>query len=163
MLVEEVMSKRVATIDCNKTVLDACKQYSEQRVGSLVAMNEKLIVGIITERDIIERVILKNLDPATITVREIMSQNIKTIHSLAPVQKASQIMKENNIKKLPVIKNNEIVGIITVTDISRAISAFSTMLDALIDSYEKNRKIIETMFDEWGMLLKNLEHYREVA
>jgi len=163
LLVEEVMSKRVAAIDCNETVLNACKQYSEQHVGSLVVMNEKIIVGIITERDIIERAILKNRNPATIKVREIMSQNIKTIHSLAPLQKASHIMKENNIKKLPVIKNNEIVGIITVTDISRTISAFSTMLDRLIESYEKNRKTIETMFDEWGTLLKNLEHYKEIS
>jgi predicted transcriptional regulator len=92
-----------------------------------------------------------------------MSQNIKTIHSLASLQKAAQIMRENNIKKLPVILNNEIVGIITVTDISRAISAFSKMLDDLTQSYEKNRKTIEDIMEEWGAIINSLKHYRELT
>ena len=163
MLVEEVMTKNVVNIDCNETVFNACKRYSEHRVGCLVVMDNKIIVGIITERDTIERIILANQDPKTTKVREIMSQNIKTIHSLAPLQKAAQIMKENNIKKLPVILNNEIVGIITVTDISRAISAFSKMLDDLTQSYEKNRKTIEDTMEEWGAIINNLKHYRELT
>jgi len=163
MLVEEVMTKDVVNIDCNETVFNACKRYSEHRVGCLVVMDNEIIVGIITERDTIERIILANQDPKTTKVREIMSQNIKTIHSLAPLQKAAQIMKENNIKKLPVILNNEIVGIITVTDISRAISAFSKMLDDLTQSYEKNRKAIEDIMEEWGAIINNLKHYRELT
>jgi len=163
MLVEEVMTKDVINIDCNETVFNACKRYSEHRVGCLVVMDNEIIVGIITERDTIERIILANQDPKTTKVREIMSQNIKTIHSLATLQKAAQIMKENNIKKLPVILNNEIVGIITVTDISRAISAFSKMLDDLTQSYEKNRKAIEDIMEEWGAIINNLKHYRELT
>jgi len=63
MLVEEVMTKNVVTIDCNKTVFDACEIYSSKRVGSLVVMDRDLIVGIVTERDTIERVILNNRNP----------------------------------------------------------------------------------------------------
>jgi CBS domain-containing protein len=163
MLVEEVMTKNVVSIDCNETVFNACKEYSKHKVGCLVVMDKKIIVGIITERDTIERIILANRDPKTTKVREIMSQNIKTIHSLASLQKAAQIMRENNIKKLPVILNNEIVGIITVTDISRAISAFSKMLDDLTQSYEKNRKTIEDIMEEWGAIINSLKHYRELT
>jgi len=162
MLVEEVMTKNVVSIDCNETVFNACKRYGEHQVGCLVVMDNKIIVGIITERDTIERIILANRDPKTTKVREIMSQNIKTIHSLAPLQKAAQTMRENDIKKLPVILNNEIVGIITVTDISRAISAFSDMLSKLTESYETNRKTIENIMDEWGAILNSLNHYREL-
>ena len=163
MLVEEVMAKEVVDIDCNKTVYEACKKYSENKVGCLVVMDNNIIVGIITERDIIERVILQNKDPNKIKIVEIMSQNIKTVHALSPIEKAAEIMRENNIKKLPVILNNEIVGIITVTDISQAVSAFSELLGRLTDSYEKNRKMLENMMDEWATIITSIKHYQKMT
>jgi predicted transcriptional regulator len=63
MLVEEVMTGNVVTIDCNKYVYDACKIFVDNKVGCLVVMDRDIIVGIVTERDTIERVILQNLDP----------------------------------------------------------------------------------------------------
>ena len=160
MLVEEIMTKNVVTIGCNETVLDACKKYTDYKVGCLVVMDDKIIVGLVTERDIIERVIVTEKDPTT-KVREIMSRNIKTVHALAPVEKAAEIMREHNIKKLPVILNNEIVGIVTVTDISRAVSAFSEMLSELVTCYEKNREYIEQMMKDWGEIIKSLKTYRD--
>jgi flagellar biosynthesis chaperone FliJ len=71
-------------------------------------------------------------------------------------------MGEYNIKKLPVILNNEIVGIITVTDISRAIPAFSEAIDDLIQFYAESRKNIETMMDEWEEMVIGLKNYREI-
>ena len=163
MLVEEVMARDVVDIDCNKTVYEACKKYGENKVGCLVVMDKNLIVGIVTERDTIERVILQNKDPKKTKVREIMSQNIKTVHALSPVEKAAEIMRENKIKKLPVILNNEIVGIITVTDVSRAISAFSELLDNLATSYEKNREMLENMMKEWAAIINSIKHYQKIT
>ena len=163
MLVEEVMAREVVEIDCDKTVYEACKKYSQNRVGCLVVMDKKLIVGIVTERDAIERVILQNKDPKKTKIREIMSQNIKTVHALSPVEKAAEIMRENKIKKLPVILNNEIVGIVTVTDISRAVSAFSELLDNLATSYEKNREMLENMMQEWATIINSIKHYQKTT
>lgn len=162
MLVQDVMTKNVVTIDCNETVFDACKKYKDYKVGCLVVMDKKIIVGIVTERDIIERVILMDGNPKTTMIRDIMSANIKTVHALAPVEKAAEIMKENNIKKLPVISNNEIVGIITVTDMSRALSTFSEAIDDLIQFYTKSKKNIETMMEEWKEMIIELKNYREM-
>lgn len=120
MLVREVMTKKVITIDANETVFDACIKYRDHKVGCLVVVENNICVGIVTERDLIERTICKNRDPHTTKVKDIMSRNVKTIHALDTLEKAIEIMKENNIKKLPVIVENKIVGIITVTDISRA-------------------------------------------
>jgi len=116
------------------------KDIKITKLAALLFMDKKIIVGIVTERDIIERAILADRDPKTTLVRDIMSANIKTVHALAPVEKAAEIMGENNIKKLPVILNNEMVGIITVTDISRAIPAFSEAIDDLIQFYAESRK-----------------------
>lgn len=162
MLIQDVMTKSVVTIDCNETVFEACKRYKEYKVGCLVVMDGKIIVGIVTERDIIERAILADKDPKITLVREIMSANIKTVHAMAPVEKAAEIMKESNIKKLPVILNNEIVGIITVTDMSRAIPTFSEGIDDLIQFYAESRKNIETMMDEWEEMIIGLKTYRDI-
>ncbi|KYK21790.1 hypothetical protein AYK21_04540 [Thermoplasmatales archaeon SG8-52-2] len=157
MLVEEVMTRNVVTIDSNDTVYDACKTYSEIKVGSLVVMNRDMIVGIITERDIIERAILQKKNPTKTKIREIMSPHIKTIHALAPIEKAVQIMKENNIKKLPVILNNDIVGIITETDISQTVEFFSEALEELTKLYNESKEDIEKILERWGNILYNLK------
>ena len=162
MLVEEIMSRDVVSIDCNKAVIDACKVYSKHKVGSLVVMDKNIIVGIITERDTIERVILQNKDPKKTKVREIMSPNIITVHALAPLERAAQIMKESDIKKLPVILNNEIVGIITETDLSRTIDTFSGAIEELINFYTDSKNSIERILDDWGDLLIKLKGYKKL-
>ncbi|MEM0465975.1 MAG: CBS domain-containing protein [Candidatus Thermoplasmatota archaeon] len=121
MQVSEIMTKNVVTIECDQTVVKACERYKQMGVGCLVVMKGNLIVGILTERDIIERVILEGRDPYTTSVDAIMTKNIKTIHASAPVEKAAEMMKKYRIKKLPVVLNNEIVGIVTVTDLANAL------------------------------------------
>ena len=120
MLVKEAMTKNVITIDKNKTVLDACNMYKDYKIGCLVVTDDGKCVGIVTERDLIERTMCKEKSPRLTKVSEIMSSNIKTVHSLDTLEKALEIMKKNSIKKLPVVVKEGIVGIITVTDISNA-------------------------------------------
>jgi len=157
MLVEEVMTRDVVTIDCNNNVYDACKIFVENKVGCLVVMDRDIIVGIVTERDTIERVILQNLDPNNTKIREIMSQNIKTIHALTPLEKAAQIMKDNKIKKLPVIQNNEIVGIVTETDLTQTIELFSGTIEELEKFYVETKDNIKKIMEEWGNILFSLK------
>lgn len=120
VLVKDIMKKNVVTIDVNDTVFSACIKYRDEKVGSLIVIDEKRCVGIVTERDIIERVICLLRDPETTKVSEIMSTDVKTIHRLDKIEKATEILKENNIKKLPVVSDDVLVGIVTVTDISKA-------------------------------------------
>ena len=120
MFVKDVMTKQVVAINQNATVLDACNKYRDFKVGCLVVTDDEgNCVGIATERDIIERTMCHHRNPEQTKVREIMSSKIITVQALDTLEKASKIMNENNIKKLPVILNEELVGIITVTDISR--------------------------------------------
>ena len=163
MLVEEIMSRKIVNIDCNNTVFEACKVFSESKVGCLVVMDKKIIVGIVTERDTIERVILQNRDSKKTKVREIMSPNIITIHALAPIVRAAKIMNESNIKKLPVILNNETVGIITETDLSLIIDAFSEAIEALVQFYSETRENVEKIMDDWEGLLVNLKDLKKLA
>lgn len=119
MLVKEVMIKNVITIDKDETVLQACNIYRDKKIGCLIVTDCGSCVGIVTERDLIERSICDQRNPQQTKIGEIMSSDIKTIHALDNVEKAIQLMMENNIKKLPVVVSEGIVGIITVTDISK--------------------------------------------
>ena len=139
MLVSEIMSKDVVTVENNKSVFDACNIYRDCGVGSLVVMKEGIVVGILTERDIIERVIVDQKDPKETKVEEIMSKDIKTVHASARVEKAVEIMRENKIKKLPVILNNNIFGIVTITDIANILPDISKLLDEEIQN-SKNKE-----------------------
>jgi CBS domain-containing protein len=154
MLVEEVMTRNIIDIDSKKSVFDACKQLSKNKVGILVIMNEDIPVGIITETDVIEKVIMQNRNSKKTKVTEIMTSNIKTIHALAPLEKAAKIMKENKIKKLPVILNNEIVGIITETDMTKTIEAFSEILEEMTTFYAESREIMEKMLSDWKSIIE---------
>lgn len=162
MLVQEIMTKNIVSINCNSSILDACKKFVSNNVGSLVVMDKDLNVGIITERDIIREILLVNGEPKKTKVLDIMSSNIKTIHALTPIEKAADIMKGYNIKKLPVILNNEIVGIVTENDLSRTIHAFSDAIDELTHFYENSREDIEKMMDDWGNILIGLRNYKKL-
>jgi CBS domain-containing protein len=120
MIVEEIMTKKIITMDCNKTILDACNKYRDTKVGSLIITSEDRLVGIVTERDLIERTICMHRNPETIKIKEIMSKDIKTIQLYDRVEKALDIIKKYKIKKLPVISNEKLEGIITITDIAHS-------------------------------------------
>jgi CBS domain-containing protein len=120
MLVKEIMTKNVVTIDANASVFDACMMYKEKKVGCLVVVDDETCVGVVTERDLIERSICQRRDPEKTKVREIMSQNIKVVYALDTAEKALETMKQYKIKKLPVISSEKVVGIVTITDIAEA-------------------------------------------
>jgi CBS domain-containing protein len=131
MFVKEIMTPNVVTIGCRDSVLAACQKYKDLCVGCLVVMDNNIVVGILTERDIIERIIVDQKNPKRTKVEDIMSKNIKTIHASARIEQAAEMMKTYRIKKLPVILNNEIKGIVTATDITNHMPEFSIELKKL--------------------------------
>lgn len=161
MLVQDIMTKNIVKIQSDKSVFEACKEYSKNKVGSLIVMNKDIIVGIVTERDIIERVILNKKNPGKTKILNIMSKDIKTIHALAPLEKAAKMMNECNIKKLPVILNNELVGILTETDLTQTIEMFSDTVEELTKFYAVSRENIETMMNKWEDFIVTLKNYRK--
>jgi CBS domain-containing protein len=120
MLVKEIMTGQVITVDADASVLDVCNIYKQKKVGCLVVTKNGLCVGIVTERDIIERTLCQLKDPQKTKVDQIMSQHIKVVNALDTVEKSLQMMKDYKIKKLPVISSEKVVGIITITDIAKA-------------------------------------------
>jgi len=117
MQVKQAMTRNVLVTSPDFSVRSAAKVMAEQRVGSLVVQQDNKIVGIITELDIIWKVVANDKDPNTTTVGEVMSKKVITIRADQTLEEASALMVEHKIKKLPVLEKDKLVGIITATDL----------------------------------------------
>jgi len=120
MLVKEIMITDIISIDYDKSIFNTSQLYKEHKVGSILITEGGKCVGIVTERNIIERCLCEKKDPENTPISEIMTTDPITVHKLDSIEKAVDLMKTNNIKKLPVITEDEVVGIITMTDIAYA-------------------------------------------
>jgi len=116
--VEEVMTKNVISIDSSLTVKDAAQMMTDAKVGCLVVTKDNAPAGMLTERDLVRRVI--SIDkPSSTPVSEIMSTPLITAKPDYNLWELAQTMKTKKIHKIPVEKDNRLVGIITATDIVR--------------------------------------------
>ena len=117
MKIKEIM-KNIKAIDPDSTVKEAAVLMGKNSFGSLVVVNDrKKVVGIITERDILKKVTALDKSPSKLSVKEVMTPKVITIESNAPLDDAVYLMIKHKIKRLPVLDNNELAGIITSTDI----------------------------------------------
>ena len=139
MRVEEIMADKLVTVNVNDTVKHACDKYRDYKVGCLVVTDNDQIAGLVTERDVIERTICKNKDPNLTIIKEIMSSDIKTVNSYDRIEEALEVMKKNKIKKLPVVLNDRLVGIITLTDIAYTRPSIKKFLEIKEDTVKTNK------------------------
>ena len=138
--VSEIMSeKEVVTIipGLGKTAQDIANLMAKKKVGSIIVVDKKSQpLGIITERDMIKRVCLKNIPAGRIEIEEIMSSPLITIMSYDSVELASRIMTRNKIKRLAVLEeDNRITGLLSVSDITRHLAKI------LLDDYKRYRSL----------------------
>jgi CBS domain-containing protein len=113
------MTKDVVAVDENTTALDAARLMTEKGISSLIIEKDHAPVGIISERDFVKKICLKDRLPSTINVGSIMSK-IQTYASPdTPVDVAVQRMVNHKIRRLPVISDGKVIGIITVTDLAK--------------------------------------------
>lgn len=118
MIVKEVMNRNVKTVRPEDTVKDAASIMNNHRIGSLVVVSGTgEVVGILTERDILTDVVATGKSADEVKVSEIMTPNIVTITPDKTLEEAADIMTENRIKKLPVVHEGRLVGIVTATDL----------------------------------------------
>ena len=108
---------RVATVPPEMTVIDALKLMAEQNIGSVVVMKEEKFAGIMTERDYSRKVILKGRHSSETKVGEIMSTDFPYVSMNDTVESCMQLMTSHRLRYLPVIENEQLVGIISINDL----------------------------------------------
>lgn len=120
MKVNECMSHNVMWVNPETPIYDCANIMAEHKIGCVPVCNDKKnVVGLVTDRDILLRAFCCEKDAKATPVSEIMSTNIYCCASNDPITTAEKIMSENQIRRLPVIDNNKIVGILSIGDIGR--------------------------------------------
>ncbi|MEA2089614.1 MAG: CBS domain-containing protein [Thermoproteota archaeon] len=119
MIVEDFMTKDVVTVDVNATVKTAVNVMNHYEIGCLIVVKDGGAVGILTERDLLKRILSKSRLPEDALVSEVMSKPLVVVSPHMELEEATRIMLRRNIKKLPVVKDDRLVGIVTLTDITR--------------------------------------------
>lgn len=117
--VKDIMTKNVKTISPSATMAEAARLMRKNRIGCLVVVEGSKPVGIITERDIAYKIVAEEKSSDT-TVKEVMTRELKTIDKEKTMKDAARIMAAHVIRRLPVVENKELIGIITLEDVMRA-------------------------------------------
>jgi signal-transduction protein with cAMP-binding, CBS, and nucleotidyltransferase domain len=146
MNVRELMVKNVVTVDKDMTVQLAAGTMNKKRIGCLVAVDREGAKGILTERDMLIRVLEAGKDPKTTKVSDVMTQSIIFGNPTMQLVEATHLMFQNRIKKLPILEDNRLVGLVTLTDIARATSCDKKTID-LIEALSNIHKISSSQED----------------
>jgi len=123
LTIGDAMVKNVITVESDYTVKHVAEIMNRYVIGCVIVMEEKKIVGIITERDILRKIIAVAKDPEKTFAREIMSTPVIVVGPKMPLEKALKLMFEHKIKKFPVMEHHpgkeKLLGLVTLTDIAR--------------------------------------------
>ena len=131
----EVKGSKVYTIDPATPIVDAVKEMADKKIGALVVIDTKGVKGIITEQDFTRRVILKDLDSEATRVKDVMT---KRIDFLQPQQNTSDglaIMTDKCVRHLPVLENEELVGMISIGDLVKEVISEQEYIISQLENY----------------------------
>lgn len=120
MDVQDIMVVRVISIRADATVKEAVDLMNQHEIGCLIVKKNDEVEGIITERDILKRVVSESKNAEQIKVSEAMSKPLIVGGPTMYIEDAARLMFRKNIKKLPIMDNDKIIGIITLSDIAKA-------------------------------------------
>jgi signal-transduction protein with cAMP-binding, CBS, and nucleotidyltransferase domain len=119
--VKDIMKKDLITVDSAKSIKDAASLMNSQDVGCVIVTKESIPVGILTDRDFVKRIAAEEKQLSE-PIGQVMSSPLVSVKPDDTVWDAAQVMKVNNIHKVPVQDGNEIIGIVTSTDLVKICS-----------------------------------------
>ena len=138
VLVRDVMAKDVRVVRPDTSVKEVVATMNKFDIGSIVVVQGDRPIGIITERDILRRLVEPCLAPETLTARQVMTSPVLTIIETASIEEAAKLMVRKRVKKLPVVNNQKLVGIVTFTDIVTKVPTMLSILEELVRPYRRS-------------------------
>jgi CBS domain-containing protein len=117
--IKEVMTRDVRACEPNATVAQAAKVMAQEDVGPVPIVEDGRLAGLVTDRDIVVRVVAEGRDPNTTTVREIASTKLVTVSPDDDLDEALKLLAERQVRRLPVVEGDRLVGIVAQADIAR--------------------------------------------
>jgi CBS domain-containing protein len=127
--VEEIMTRDPRTANADDTIVEAARIMRDSDIGDVVIMQDGQVGGILTDRDIVVRAIAEGRDPEATPISEVCTTGVETVDPSASVDDALRVMREADIRRLPVVKNGRPVGIISLGDLAVERDPDSTLAD----------------------------------
>jgi len=135
--ISEIMSRDIAGIQRNASVAEAAKIMTSRKISCIIVMDGDDVVGVLTEKDLLGRVVALKRDPANTRVEDVMSFPVTSVLPAFSVFSASKVMEEMNIRRLVIMKDKRLCGVVTQTDI------FMAVRNKLQAEEEKSLRLIE--------------------
>jgi CBS domain-containing protein len=140
MKVADVMTRAVEPVDPTATVQQAAMRMAELDVGALLVGTAERLEGVLTDRDILMRLVVNGRHPAEVIVRDVMSSSIFACNPDDTVEAAFAEMRQRQVRRMPVLDQaGRLLGIVTLSDLSKAISGPEQVQEALRDISEPHR------------------------
>ena len=140
--VRDAMTEDPRSIAASEPVVDAARLMREQHVGSLPVTDNEKLVGMITDRDITTRVVAEAADPKMISVEDVYSRDLISVEPDQDLEEALQLMARHQVRRLAVIENGSLVGIVAQADIALRENEKKTgeLVEAISEPSEGERK-----------------------
>src|SRR5437588_7317910 len=142
--VRDIMIRNVITIEHDKTAKDVALLLAEKEISSLVVFKDGTPIGLVTERDLARKVSTSDRKSSDVSLSEIMSHNFRWVEPMTPIEDAVQKMINKNIRRLLVLEDGKLAGIITETDLSKYLRSKLLIDGALEDTTALNRKVVKS-------------------
>jgi len=140
LLVAHAMIKNIVTIEAGQNVLQAAVLMGEKRVSSLPIVSKGKLIGIVTEKDMVLRVVARGLNGKKLLVEEIMSYPVTITSPETQLEEATKLMLSKGVRKLPVVEDGHVIGILSLTDVAKAYPDIYSTLKKLVDEVTIDKK-----------------------
>jgi CBS domain-containing protein len=141
MIVKEIMDKNVATMGPDATVQEAAKKMVDEGTKFLIVTENEKLVGIVTEWDFVKKVAGEEEFKENAKLETIMTKKVIVVTPDTEIREAAEIMAENNIKKLPIVEKNVLIGVVTAMDILAAEPKLIEQISELILTTGKQKPV----------------------
>jgi len=151
---KDIMVKKVLTIPKNKPVASAAERMTKNSISCIVVTRAKKPIGILTERDIVRDVLVANIDPKKIAVKNVMNKDVPVVTPDINIFDLVKFMKERFLRRVPVVnKKGELIGVITQSDVANAVIKVGKELSekikgkSLTKYAERQKELYESLQD----------------
>jgi len=149
--VSDAMTKKPISVNLGINLQECAKLMNSHHVGSLVIQKDEKVVGVITEQDIVRKLVAKGINPIKEKVEDYMEKKLVTISPEADIYDALMKMRDLNIRQIPVISKGEMVGLLTLKDILKIEPQLFELLVEKFEVREQSRKPINRIIPSEGI------------
>jgi CBS domain-containing protein len=116
--VSDVMTRDPVTVSTDTTLVDTARLMRDRDIGPVVVVDSDTVRGIVTDRDIVVRAVADGADPSSVSTGDICTSDVATVSPGDSLQDAVQLMEQRNVRRLPVVEDGRLVGIVAMGDLA---------------------------------------------